>query len=271
MMPRIPDELLHSVVYLFQDEEHAREGRGAGGTGFFVDFPADAQPYRYVVSNVHVVRNGCTTLRINTSDGSVATKELPASAWVDHPDGDDVAAAAIDFDTPAGSLVGALSWADFGPTPERLEELNVGIGDDVLMLGRFVGHTGRQRNQPLARFGNIAMMPGERVKDGRGLLVDACLVEMRSMPGFSGSPVFIVVGAGSYRGTYGGEKKMMPFYSETIGLLGIDTGHKPLTNPVLEKHTRKPSEPEQVVEQNSGVAIVAPYYKIREVLEEFES
>jgi hypothetical protein len=268
-MPRVPDELLHSVVYLFQDKAHAREGRGAGGTGFLVDFPGDAHTHRYVVSNVHVVRNGCSTLRINKKDGLVATKELPASAWVDHPDGDDVAAAPIS--TPKTWEVRALSWADFGPTPERLEELNVGIGDDVLMLGRFVGHAGRQRNQPLARFGNIAMMPGERVKDGRGLFVDAYLVEMRSMPGFSGSPVFIVIGAGSYRGTYGGEKKMMPFYSETIGLLGIDTGHKPLTHPVLDRDSRTPSSPEQVVQQNSGVAIVAPYYKIRDVLEEFDS
>jgi hypothetical protein len=145
----------------------------------------------------------------------------------------------------------------------------VGVGDDIVMLGRFSGHSGRDFNRPLARFGNIAMMDDEPVKDGRGFLVSAYLVEMRSLPGFSGSPVFLCLGAGSYRGVYGAEKqaKMMPFYSETIGLLGIDTGHKPITNAVLDGATGKPVEPREDVQQNSGVAIVTPYYKIREVLE----
>jgi hypothetical protein len=265
-MPRVPDELLRSVVYLFQDEEHAREGRGAGGTGFLVDYLDDQIGSRhcYVVSNVHVVMNGCTTLRVNKNNGLVATFAIPETAWVTHPDGDDVVVAPIDFEIPPGWDVGALQWENFYPTAERIEELNVGIGDDVVMLGRFVGHTGRQQNQPLARFGSIAMMLGERVKDGRGLLVDAYLVEMRSLPGFSGSPVFIYIGPGSYRGN----DTMMPFYSETIGLLGIDTGHKPLTNPVIDQASGKPVEPAQVVQQNSGVAIVAPFSKIQELLDE---
>jgi hypothetical protein len=172
-----------------------------------------------------------------------------------HPDGDDVAVAPVDLaEFPEEWTVRALRWENFYPTTERLDELNVGIGDDVVMLGRFAGHTGRQQNAPLARFGSIAMMPGERVKDGRGLLVDAYLAEVRSLPGFSGSPVFVYIGPASYRGN----EQMMPFFSESIGLLGIDTGHKPLTNPVLDKRSAKPVKPAQVVQQNSGVAIVAP-------------
>ena len=194
---------------------------------------------------------------------------LGAKSHQTHSEGDDVAVAMIDFEIPMDWRATALSWTDVAPTAKRMEELNIGIGDDVLMLGRFAAHTGRQQNEPLARFGNIAMMPGERVKDGRGLMVEAYLVEMRSMPGFSGSPVFVVIGAGSYRGVYGADKqaKMMPFYSETIGLLGIDTGHKPLTQSVLDPITRDPVQPVRVVEQNSAVAIVSPYYKIEEVLD----
>jgi hypothetical protein len=112
------------------------------------------------------------------------------------------------------------------------------------------------------------MMDGEKVRDGRGMLVDAFLVEMRSLPGFSGSPVFLTIGAGSYRGVYGAETeaKMMPFYSETVGLLGIDTGHKSLAQPVLND-SGEAVEPPQFVNQNSGVAIVAPYYAIAEVFD----
>ncbi len=99
-----------------------------------------------------------------------------------------------------------------------LNELNAGVGDEVVMIGRFVAHDGRVRNAALARFGNIAMMPGEPVTDGRGMKVEAFLVEMRSLSGFSGSPAFIYMGPGTYRG----DGRMMPFYSETIGLIGID-------------------------------------------------
>jgi hypothetical protein len=267
-MPRIPDQLLRSVVYLFPDQASAEAGTGSGGTGFLVALEDAHFSYLYVVSNIHVVRSGGRTLRINTEDGEVETVTIAPSAWIDHADGDDVSIAPLDLEIPSDWAVTALPWKDFGPTPERMAELNVGVGDDVVMLGRFVGHSGRQRNQPLARFGNIAMMDEERVRDGRGTLVDAYLVEMRSLPGFSGSPVFLTIGPGSYRGVYGtdAEAKMMPFYEETVGLLGIDTGHKPLVHPVVDEKGEA-IEPPQRVEQNSGIAIVAPYYAIADILE----
>jgi hypothetical protein len=183
-----------------------------------------------------------------------------------------VAVAPIEREMPSEWAVSALNLPDFYPTPERMEELNIGVGDDVFMLGRFIAHSGQQRNQPLARFGNIAMMPGEKVLDGRQMRVDAFLVEMHSLPGFSGSPVFVAIGAGSYRGVYGSDKqaKMMPFYSETIGLLGIDTGHKQMSHKVIDRATRQPVNEDWRVQQNSAVAIVAPYTKIGDVLESEE-
>ena len=60
---------------------------------------------------------------------------------------------------------------------------------------------------------------------------------------------------------------MVPFYENPIALLGIDTGHKRVSNPVMDEATGEPSQPRQLVKQNSGVAIVAPYYKIRELIE----
>jgi hypothetical protein len=141
-MPRIPDQLLNSVVYLFQDEPHARDGRGAGGTGFLVDYGTEHFLHTYVVTNIHVVGNGCTTLRINTEDGGVATPAVPREAWVDHPDADDVSVALIDFELPSEWAVTPLPWENFCPTSERMEELNIGVGDDVFMLGRFSGHSG---------------------------------------------------------------------------------------------------------------------------------
>ncbi len=61
---------------------------------------------------------------------------------------------------------------------------------------------------------------------------------------------------------------MMPFFSETIGLLGIDTGHKMLPSTVKDKATNKTADVPWYVLEHTGVAIVAPVWKIRDVLDE---
>lgn len=69
----------------------------------------------------------------------------------------------------------------------------IGPGDDVARLGRFITHDGRQRNKPLARFGNIAMMHdnAEPIEIAPGRHQVGLLVECRSLSAFSGSPVFV--------------------------------------------------------------------------------
>ncbi|MEP7286653.1 MAG: hypothetical protein ABI947_12900 [Chloroflexota bacterium] len=263
-MPRIPDQLLNSIVYFYPNVEAAERGTPAGGTGFLVDFRSQSseQEYRYVITNSHVIRSGGVFLRFNVVDGGTNVKEIPQSNWVHHYDSDDICAAILEKD--AGWSATALQWDNIAATIPRMNELNMGVGDEVFMLGRFISHSGVQRNQPLARFGNIAMMPGERVLDGRQLRVEAFLVEMRSLAGFSGSPVFVYMGPGTYRG----DGRMMPFYSETISLIGIDTGHKLLTSTVTDKATRTRVNDNWVVEQDTGISIVSPVWKIRQVLDD---
>jgi hypothetical protein len=70
------------------------------------------------------------------------------------------------------------------------EELRIGLGDDLFMVGRFINHDGKERNIPVLRFGTIAMMPEEPiVADNKEQ--DSFLIEIRTIPGFSGSPVFV--------------------------------------------------------------------------------
>lgn len=147
-----------------------------------------------------------------------------------------------------------IIWDDVAATGERMEELNIGVGDEIFMIGRFAMNNKIVYNQPLARFGNISMMPGEPIRDKRGLLVEAYLGEMRSLSGFSGSPVFVYLGPGTYRGN----KKMMPFYSETIGLIGIDTGHLEIKKTIQDSNI--------VTLQNTGVSMISPISKIEETI-----
>jgi hypothetical protein len=256
-MPRIPDVFLKSIVFLYPSVEDARAGTSAGGSGFMVDVAGA----RVLITNIHVAMGGCRIMRVPLQAGGFVTLELPEANWISHADGDDVAATAIDV-SPEWDLQ-AFQWSPIAATRDRLIELNAGVGDEIVMFGRFVTVGGQQINAPLARFGNIAMMPGELITDNRGLRVEAFLIEMRSMSGFSGSPVFIYMGPGTYRG----DERMMPFYSETIGLVGLDTGHIAISNSVISAIDKQPVDHWRVA-QNSGVAIVTPVWKIVDVLEE---
>src|SRR5690349_12749248 len=74
-MPKIERRLLDTVVYLYQDRADAEVGKDFGGTGFLVALPGEMFPeqttYFYAVTNWHVaVRDGFSTIRINTIDGT---------------------------------------------------------------------------------------------------------------------------------------------------------------------------------------------------------
>jgi hypothetical protein len=67
----------------------------------------------------------------------------------------------------------------------------------------------------------------------------------------------------------------MPFNTQQLGLIGIDTGHKLVETEIRNKATGSrlgttPDDTSWSVWQNSGVAVVAPVWKIAEVLDEDE-
>jgi hypothetical protein len=259
-VPRIPDQLQRSIVFIYPTADAAVASEGAGGTGFLVAIQGARrpEPFFHLITNTHVACSEPRFLRIKTTSGEADVVRIEGTDWVNHSDGDDVAVSQLER-KPHWDL-DAIAWSDMAVTPGRLGELNVGVGDEVFMLGRFVAHQGKQRTQPLARFGSIAMMPGEPVVDGRGFNVEAFLVEMRSLSGFSGSPVFVHIAPGTYRGN----GTMMPFYSEAIGLLGIDAGHKTLRARVVDRRAGQATDLD--VDLNTGISIVVPVWKIKQVL-----
>jgi hypothetical protein len=107
------------------------------------------------------------------------------------------------------------------------------------MVGRYIEHEGKFKNLPVVRFGNIAMMPSEHILqwEREDHLQESFLVDMRSISGFSGSPVLSyspqisnddlshTLGAIMERGTYG----HIDIGIGSPQLLGIDWGRM-LTN-----------------------------------------
>lgn len=267
-MPRIPDDILDSIVYLYPTLDAAQRSERAGGCGFVVSVPSEADTdlyFTYVVTNSHVIREGkSTVVRLNTRDGGMSAKTGTENGWIHHPDGDDIAILPVNFEyeTIKAKAIPEYEWF---VTKDWISYYDIGIGDEALLLGRFVSHEGKTRNMPAARFGHIAMMPQEPIRTARGLLQEVFLVECRSLPGYSGSPVFsIPLPLSAMRAAKG---RTVP----SPKLLGIDMGHLLDEMPVLNKSELAQGNHVKIddnwaVQANTGMSCVIPAWKIREVL-----
>jgi hypothetical protein len=186
-MPKLSREITKSVFYLYRDRASAASGRGAVGTGFIVAHHYAKQSHYYGVTNHHVAcTEGASVIRVNTRGGA-DVMEFGPEEWEFDPAGDDIAAIPLELDAEKHD-VNAI------PTSSFLGQLgsDVSVGDDVFMLGLFADHEGRERNNPMARFGNISMLPSADSKVlMRGREHECYIVDMHSRTGFSGSPVFV--------------------------------------------------------------------------------
>jgi hypothetical protein len=76
---------------------------------------------------------------------------------------------------------------------DYIDKNEINIGEDGFMLGMFADHYGETRNLIAARFGNISLMADELapIKQPNKSVRPSFLFDLRSRPGFSGSPVFV--------------------------------------------------------------------------------
>lgn len=270
-MPRIADVVQDSVFYLYPTKEDARVGENIGGTGFFVGWTSTGPPpitYVYAVTCAHVIEDGSSVIRLNTKGGKWDIIERDKADWLQEPGGTDLAVAAVD---PADHHKFKWNGIDDFLNDRMMKEYNIGPGDDVFMCGRFVNIEGKQRNTPVLRFGNIAMMPSEPVAGWQGVPQESFLVEMRSLSGFSGSPVFIYILPTEIRMDV---PKWTDMQSGTFygpWLLGVNWGHIPIYEKVLgpkrDKHgNRKPVNDAWDVPMISGMNAVTPAWRLMEFL-----
>ncbi len=269
-MPRISDNYLDCVIYLYRTSDDAQRGERVGGTGFIVRVNAvveGASHHLYAVTNKHVIRKGqATVIRINTPDGGFHVMESASMDWVDHWAADDLSVLPLPHVTPNLYAYRSIPTQLF-ITKELLLTYNLGIGDDVFLVGRFINHEGKQRNLPAVRFGNIAMMPTEPIRNEEGLAQESFLVELRSQGGYSGAPVFV------WRPAEGvNVSPTAGLFNQAVHgpwLLGVNWGHLPLDSPVREPDGTPVSEG-WIVSGNTGMANVVPAWKLVELLDSKE-
>src|SRR5687768_8909041 len=93
-MPRIHDQVLDCVFYLYRSVQEARDSEHAGGTGFLVAVPdslnAQAPHHIYAVTAWHVIWKGAPVIRLNIQAGTHALP-LTRDHWTRHDDDDEIA------------------------------------------------------------------------------------------------------------------------------------------------------------------------------------
>lgn len=80
-------------------------------------------------------------------------------------------------------------------TKEIMNKNKIAEGDNVFFTGLFTSNKGQKRNQPIIRFGKVALISDEKVEwtedpDKPAKFMDLYLLESLSFGGNSGSPVF---------------------------------------------------------------------------------
>ena len=210
-MPKINREFIQSVFFLYRSSVDAGNGVNAIGTGFLVDRGGEY----FGVSNRHVVRKSAASfVRLNTKVGDPDIIEFDPSEWETIAGEDDIAAVPMTLDRSLHA-VSAIRADLFIKNHEVHKHMSVGVGDDVFMIGLFVNHEGKEKNNPLARFGNISMMADSNSPvDSDGHAYASFIVDMHSRSGYSGSPVFV------YR-TFGGDLEN-PTYGHTVSVKATD-------------------------------------------------
>jgi hypothetical protein len=262
-MPRIPDEFLDTAIYLYASHADAVAGTRTGGSGFLTHLDLPGVPGRgilYAVTNAHVIEQGSCTVRLNTQSGETDIIDLDERHWLMPSTRDDIAVAAIGLDR-GRHKIRTLDAKEM-VTKQIAEEYAVGPGDDVFVVGRFVNAEGRQKNLPTLRFGNIAQMPLEKIKQTRVFgdhEQESYLVEARTISGYSGSPVCLL---------------MLPHFkrpgrpdleTDHVRLLGVVWGYIQDWERVCGENG-KPLDNKHQVKSNTGMMAVVPAWQLFDLL-----
>jgi hypothetical protein len=192
---------MDGAVFLFRTPAEAKARAKLGGTAFVVGKPllsarelaGTELQIPYLVSCRHVVyASAASVVCINRRDGSDPDVfETDPTEWIEHPGGDDIVV------TCAASYLSQsrhkVSHIQVGALLQEKEvkALEIGPGEEVFMIGRFLNHQGQTQNKSAVRFGSISMMRENIWVKEDHRYQDSFAVEMRSRTGFSGSAVAV--------------------------------------------------------------------------------
>lgn len=250
---RVPDSLLKCVGFI----SHENPTPEYIGTFFVVGVPGKyGNTFAHAVTAKHVAENvdgGPFYFGVNFKDGKAGWLVSDIKWWY-HPT-DPTADVAVTVMAPSERTdMEHIPEAIFA-TDENIKRYNLGLGDEISIIGLFTNFIGTSKHFPIVRTGSIAMMPTDKVPFEGGPM-EVYLAEGRSIGGLSGSPVFVrptsrIVGLGNEQGP-------QPVFGVGVfQFLGLMLGHWDLPVGV------NLGQAEAV---NMGISIVVPAKKILETL-----
>jgi hypothetical protein len=189
---RIDDKLLKIVAFL--GLRMADGNLVHVGSGFFLVGPPPESrgcliTARHVIDGVRNTGLQSIFVGLNPSNGSAEWIETTIGDWMlPQNENLDLALLPRTFNELADHLYlpARLILSD-----QDVTALNVGIGDEVFACGLFSIHPGENRILPVIRVGNVSRYPAEKLHTDKFGTIEAFLIELRSLGGLSGSPVFI--------------------------------------------------------------------------------
>lgn len=276
---RIPEMLLRCPVFLGCNRDPEDHKTAVFfGTGFLVCVQDDGFKFNYIATAKHVVEDmrkiskhvpKSTFVRLNDAGGTARQFSLAGTTWI-HSDDPmvDLAVCPIEGPNMGRNVIPTTSFAD----PSLFSEWGIGPGDEVFSVGLFTEIAGNEKNYPMVRYGNIAMLPDSPVLTALGYR-EVYLIEARSIGGLSGAPVFVretlwLDPETLYRAQDEprSEKPPMLAVGRTF-LLGVMRGHWDIDPDTMGAMypTGKPARQGGV---NMGIAMVTPATKLKKLLYE---
>lgn len=259
-------EIKKSVSFIFLPD--GADKVKANGTGFFVGVKhAGNERFSvYFVTAKHVLQDkdgnylSEVILRLNKKggDSQLIKFTLKDIKIFEHPD--------KDVDIALFNCLPDQSIYDFKFIPDDLiankdviTKNEIAEGDEVFFAGLFTSHIGQKKNQPIIRFGKVALVSDEKIEwkeEGKpAKFMDLLLLECQSFGGNSGSPVFFQLNPLRKPG-------QISLGGPIVLLAGIMTGSFLHGNQIQITDTVA----NLVSLQNVGIAAVTPADKLHEIL-----
>jgi len=260
-------EIKKSVSFIFIPE--GTDKFKPNGTGFFVGVKhADTENTFsvYFVTAKHVLKDKDgnylpeIVLRLNKKEGDsqLIKFTLKDIKIFEHTD--------KDVDIALFNCLPDQNVYDFKFIPDNLiasKEVittnEIAEGDEVFFAGLFTSHIGQKKNQPIIRFGKVALISDEKIewkeKDKPAKFMDLLLLECQSFGGNSGSPVFYQLNPLRKPG-------QISMGGPIVFLAGIMAGSFLHGNQIQITDTVA----NLVSLQNVGIAAVTPADKLHEIL-----
>ncbi len=268
---RLPDQIKECVCFL---SVQYTGGPQAGqyhtiGTGLFVAVNEGDWDFPYLVTAKHILDGakknfGTLYARMNTVDGGYKYVDVGFN-WFTYSDEHDIDVAATAIMLPPEVFKYQILPIRMIATDEKIAEHRIGIGDDVFATGLFIRRAGNQHNMPIVRMGHVAAMPEEPLPGKSGKQFMAYLIEMLSIGGLSGSPVYVHLSHDRLFDPKIPEKKQWMFF-----LLGLVRGHWNLNEVEFsdaQNDILNDVAPGARAEKlNTGIAVVTPAQYIHTLL-----